>query len=95
MFDRQTLLRKLQEEMPCEIWDILNPLPQRRQSDRYHVKPIEQVLPEQSLSDQLPEIPVHRRDNPYIGADRQPTPTVVYSPSCRTRSKRVCASNGM
>ena len=45
-------------------------LAQRRQPDRHHVEAEEQILAEQSLSDQLLEIMVGRGDDAHIGGDQ-------------------------
>ena len=71
-FRRQPFALDQGEEMAHQIADILEPFAQGRQPDRHHVEPVEQILAEQALMDQLPEILVGGGDDPHIGADRHP-----------------------
>ena len=92
---RQTLLLGDAEEMAHEVGNVLEPLAQRRQPQRHDVQPVEQILAEQALVDLLLQVAIGGGDDADIGLIGVRPPTVVYSPSCSTRSSRVCASIGM
>ena len=47
------------------------PLAQRRQPQRHHVEPEEQILAEQALLDQDAQVLVGRGDDAHIGLDRR------------------------
>ena len=50
--------------------DVVGALAQRRQADGHDVQPVEQVLAEQSLRDQLAQVAMGGGDDPHIGLDR-------------------------
>src|SRR5271155_2366661 len=52
---------------------ICRTLAQRRNADRRNVEPVEQILAEHSLADQLRQVAVRRRDDPAVGANRGAT----------------------
>ena len=60
----------MRERCSTEVLDqpgeIAQPVAQRRQPDRHHVQPVEQVQAEPLLRDQLREVPVRRRDDPHV-----------------------------
>ena len=68
---RQALALDHGEEMPDQIGNILGALAQRRQPQRHHVEAEEQILAEQPLLDELPQILVGRGDDAHIGLDRR------------------------
>ena len=92
---RQSFLFDNAEEVPRQVHDVLGALTQRRKTQRYDVETEEQILPEQALLYRDPQVLVRGGDDADIGAIGVRPPTVVYSPCCRTRSSRVCASIGM
>src|SRR3546814_1683084 len=51
MLHRQSFLRHLREEVPCQIGHVLDALAQPRQPDRHHVQPVEQVRSEEHTSE--------------------------------------------
>ena len=57
--------------MAHQVGDVLGPLAQGRQADRHDVEPVEQVLAEQALADQLAQVAVGRGDDAHVGADRR------------------------
>ena len=59
--------------MPDKVGNIFRPLPQRRQAQRYHVQSVIQILAEQPLPHELPQVPVGRGNNPHICPDRRPS----------------------
>ena len=58
------------QEVPGQRRDVLGALAQRRQADRHDVQPVEQVLAEQALADQLPQVAMGGGDDADVGADR-------------------------
>ena len=58
--------RMCRQEMLREREDVDRPIPQRRNGQVGHVKPVEEVLPKAAFSDGLREIRVGRRDEPYV-----------------------------
>ena len=68
---RQAFALGAGEEMPHQIGDVVAPLAQRRQADRHDIQPEEQILAEEPLPDQLPQILVGRGDDAHVGADRR------------------------
>ncbi len=91
---RQALAHALVEKVLYEIGDVTGALAQRRQTDRHHVEAEEQVLAE------LPWAISWRRSR-WVAAMMRTSvlmvrapPTLWYSPSCSTRSNRVCALDG-
>ena len=68
---RQSVLFGQREEMPDQIGQILDPLAQRRKPQRHDVEAEEQVLAEQALLNQDPQILVARRDDAHVGLDRR------------------------
>ena len=59
--------------MSRKIGNVLKPFAQRRQEQGHNIQPEKQILAELPLGDQLPQIPVRRRDNANIGLDRRHT----------------------
>src|SRR5690348_12976194 len=93
--DRQTLLRGKRGKMADQRRNVRAALAQRRQADRRDIEPIEQIvaeLPCRINCDRSRWVAAMMRTLARIGTR---PPTAVYSPSCSTRSKRVCASGGM
>ena len=90
------LARRLAQEVAHEVADVLEALAQRRNAQRHDVEAVEEVLAEQALLDlrscRSRWVAAMMRTLVLIGVR---PPTVVYSPSCSTRSSRVCASSGM
>ena len=58
------------QEMVDEERNVLAALAQRRHREMNHVDPVEQVLPELPLRDQLLEVPVRRGHHPDVGGHR-------------------------
>ena len=54
------------EEMVRQERNVLLALPERRQGDRHHPKPVEQIAPQDPALDRLLRIPVGRGDEPDI-----------------------------
>ena len=71
LFRRQAFALDLREEMPDQIGNVLGALAQRRQSQRHHIETEEQILAEQALLDELPQIFVGCRDDAHVGLDRR------------------------
>src|SRR5262249_52022918 len=65
----QTLTLRLREEVADEIGDVFSSFTQGRQAQRDDVKSEEQILPEQTLLNQTPQIFVRRGDDPDIALD--------------------------
>src|SRR5215469_13795700 len=53
-----------------EGWDVRGPLAQRWYANRRHIETVVQILPKQTLPNQLAEIIVGSGDHPDIGTDR-------------------------
>jgi hypothetical protein len=86
----------LLQEMAREQRNILAPLAQCRQADTDDVQAVEQVFTEQTVLDPRFQILVGRRDDANVGLDRRmPADPVESAHRTRTRSKRVCSSEGM
>ena len=58
------LLAVLLEEVPDQEWNIVLAIAERRQLDRDHVQPVEQILAEPVLLHHLAEIDVGGGDDP-------------------------------
>ena len=56
--------------MSGQAWDVLAPVPERRELDLDDPEPVEEVLPEAPLADLLAEVGVRGRDDPDV--DRNP-----------------------
>ena len=52
------------DEVPDQARDVLGPLAQRRQADRIHAQPVEEVGPEPALGDERLEVVVGCRYDP-------------------------------
>src|SRR5262245_56700671 len=63
---RHALALGLGQEVARQVLYILEPLAQRRQSHRHHVEPEEQILAEQSLMNELPEVAMRRRNDAHV-----------------------------
>src|SRR5262249_2148270 len=70
---RQPLLLGDAEKMANEIGNVLEPLAQGRQPERYDVQPVKQIFAEQALIDLLLKIALGGGDDPNIGSDRGAT----------------------
>ena len=60
---------KMGEEGAREIGHVLAPPPQRRNADREHVQPIEQILAEAALAHQLDEVAVGGGNDAHVNLD--------------------------
>ena len=56
----------LRDEVLDQRRDVLAPLAQRRNVDRDHVEPVEEILLEPAVGDHLPEVAVGRGDDPHV-----------------------------
>src|SRR5690348_2882437 len=56
--------------MADQRWNVRAALAQWRQADRRDIEPIEQIVAELALPDQLRQIAMGRGDDAHIGADR-------------------------
>ena len=72
--------------------DVLLALTQRRNHEVDDIEAIEQILAEQSLSDQVSQMAVGRGDDPDVDATccSPNAPTFCNSPVSRNRSSRPC-----
>ena len=61
------LLGEVAQEVVDQQRNVLAALAQRRHDDVNHVEAEEQILAEEALRDQLPEIPVGGRDDAHVG----------------------------
>ena len=61
-------LRVLADEVFDEYGDVLAPLAQRRDLDRDHVEPVEEILLELALGDELPQVAVGGGDHADVDA---------------------------
>ena len=59
---------ELREEVPDQQRDVVGALAQRRQLDREHVQPVEEVAPEPPLGDLLLQVAVGGRDQAHVDA---------------------------
>src|SRR5262249_10318443 len=62
---------ELREEVVDEQRNVAPSLAQRRQTDADDVQSVEEVFAERAARDELLEIPVGRRDEPHVDADRR------------------------
>src|SRR5579862_1527723 len=63
LLGRQALALRLGEEMPDEVRHVLDAFAQRRQPQRNHIEPKEQILAKQALLYENPQILVGRRND--------------------------------
>ena len=61
------------QEQAGQLWQIVDPLPQRRQLDRDDVDPVEQILAEGACLDSLFQVCVRRDDQSEVGPDQLAT----------------------
>ena len=66
---RQPFLLDEGEEVPGKIRDVLDALAQGRQAQGHHVEAKEQILAEEALLDQDPQVLVGGSDDPHVGLD--------------------------
>ncbi len=71
LFGRQALAFYIREEMSDQVRNILGALAQGRQAKRNDIQAEEQILAEQAVLFELPEILVGRGDNADVGLDRR------------------------
>jgi hypothetical protein len=67
----------VRDEVPDELRNVRRPFPKRRQVDREHVQPVEQVGAELPRLHQLLERAVRRRDDPDVGPDHLRAPDAL------------------
>ncbi len=70
LLGRQPFALHQGEEVPDQIGHVLGALAQRRQPQRHHIEPEEQILPEQALLDENAQVLVGRGDDAHVRLDR-------------------------
>ena len=71
LLERQPFAFHLSEEVPDQVRHIVNAFAQRRQPQRHHIEPEEQILAEQTLLNEDAKILVGCGDDAHVGFDRR------------------------
>ena len=90
------LARQPRDEKVYEQWNVLTPVPKRRNLDGKNIQPVEQIFAKLIVLNHCCEVAVRSRDQTYINVNRSAVfPSRSNSCSCNARKSFGCNSRLM